>query len=108
MTTPCIVVENMSEPKRRKELVETPEDIGIILSTVSDQLPKMIKGILNSFFNPEAATNMALAVANFRKTLIENGIPEDQARAMTREYMGTVTNLSGVMREAHRSRHYEE
>jgi hypothetical protein len=87
-------------PKRhRREAVESPEDIAYILDTVSDKVPSMIKGIIGAFFSPEAAKDMAKSVAEFRKTLIEGGIPEDEAMRMTREYMQTVTNWKGMMNE---------
>ena len=87
-------------PKRhRREAVETPEDIAYILDTVSDKVPSMIKGIISAFFSPEAAKDMAKSVAEFRKTLIEGGIPEDEAMKMTREYMQTVTNWKGMMND---------
>ncbi|MBD3172583.1 hypothetical protein GF326_08930 [Candidatus Bathyarchaeota archaeon] len=99
-------------PKRdRREPVESPEDIAYILETVSDKVPTMIKNIIGAFFSPEAAKDMAKSVAEFRKTLIENGIPEEEAMKMTREYMQTVTNWKGMMNEAsfgnHR-RHQDE
>ena len=87
-------------PKRhRREAVESPEDIAYILDTVSDKVPSMIKGIIGAFFSPEAAKDMAKSVAEFRKTLIEGGIPEDEAMKMTREYMQTVTNWKGMVNE---------
>jgi len=76
-----------------------------VLDTVSEKVPKMIKGILDSFFSAEAAVNMAKSVAEFRKTLIENGVPESEATAMTREYMQTVTNWKGVMKDARIGEH---
>ncbi|MCW4050704.1 MAG: hypothetical protein NWE89_13315 [Candidatus Bathyarchaeota archaeon] len=94
--------------RRRKDFVEDPEDIGEILDVVSDKIPKLIRGIMDSFFSPESATNMAKAVADFRKILIENGIPEDEAMDMTREYMRTVTNLQGVVKEARRDKHWDD
>jgi len=81
-----------------------PEDIASIMETVSTQLPGMIKGILHSFFSPEAASNIAKAVAAFRKNLIEGGIPEDEAMSMTREYLSTLTNWSKMMREVRGSK----
>lgn len=81
------------------------EDIAEIMEIVSTQLPGLIRGILDSFFSPEAAANMGKAVAEFRKSLIEGGIPEDEATAMTREYLSTLTNWTNVMREA-RSREW--
>ncbi len=93
-------------PRRRREAVETPEDIAYILDTVSDKVPNMIKGIIGAFFSPEAAKDMAKSVAEFRKTLIEGGIPEDEAMKMTREYMQTVTNWKGMMNDVKIGDHY--
>ena len=100
MSTHNRLVNQMDEnPRHRKEFVETPEDVGEILDMVTDKVPKMIKGIIGAFFSPEAAKDMATSVANFRKTLIEGGIPEDEAMQMTREYMQTVTNWKGIMND---------
>ena len=88
--------------------MEDPEDLAEILDTVSEKVPKMIRGIIDSFFSPEAAQNMAKSIAEFRKTLIENGIPEEEAMAMTREYMATVTNWKGIMKDARIGTHYHE
>ena len=85
--------------RRRRDAVESPEDIAYILDTISDKVPIMIKGIISAFFSPEAAKDMAKSVAEFRRTLIEGGIPEDEAMRMTREYMQTVTNWKGIMNE---------
>lgn len=82
------------------------ESIAAIMESISTQLPGLIKGILNSFFSPEAAANMGKAVAEFRRTLIEGGIPEDEAMAMTREYLQTLTNWSKIMKEAKIGTHY--
>ncbi len=85
--------------------MEDPEDLAAVLDTVSEKVPKMIRGIMDSFFSPEAAANMAKSVAEFRKTLIENGIPEAEAMAMTREYMQTVTNWKGMTKDARIGEH---
>ncbi len=94
--------------KRRKDFFQDPEDLAEVMDTMSDKIPKMIRGIIDSFFSPEAAANMAKSVAEFRKTLIENGIPEAEAMAMTREYMQTVTNWKGLMKDARIGAHYHE
>ena len=99
----------MSERRRRhNDFVESPEDVAVMLDMVSEKVPKMIRGIIDSFFSPEAAQNMAKSISEFRKTLIENGIPEEDAMAMTREYMATVTNWKGVMKDARIGAHYHE
>lgn len=75
------------------------EEIAEIMEMVSTQLPGLIRGVLDSLFSPEAAANMGKAVAEFRKSLIEGGIPEDEAMAMTREYLSTLTKWSNVIKE---------
>ena len=74
--------------------IPTPEEIAGILAAVSKELPGLVKGIVNSFFSPEAAADMGKSVATFYKTLKDGGIPEEQALAMTREYLGTLTKWS--------------
>ena len=78
----------------RKHDIPKPEEISGILAAVSKELPGLVKGIVESFFSPEAAADMGKSVATFYKTLKEGGIPEDQALAMTREYLGTLTKWS--------------
>jgi hypothetical protein len=83
---------------------ESPEEIAELLEMISDKIPNLIKGVMESFFSPEAASNMGKAVAEFRRTLIEGGIPEDEAMEMTREYLRTLTNWKGMVSEAREGR----
>lgn len=78
----------------RKPDMPKPEEISGILAAVSKELPGLVKGILDAFFSPEAAADMGKSVATFYKTLKEGGIPDEQALAMTREYLGTLTRWS--------------
>ena len=77
-----------------KHDIPKPEEISGILAAVSKELPGLVKGILDSFFSPQAAADMGTAVATFYKKLKEGGIPEDQALAMTKDYLGTLTKWS--------------
>jgi len=81
-----------------------PKEIAEMMDTVSEKIPTLIKGVLDSFFSPEAAANIGKSVATFRKSLIEGGIPEEEAQLVTREYLGTITRWSNILREtrAHR------
>jgi hypothetical protein len=76
------------------------EEIAAIFETLSNQIPGMIRGILDSLFSPEAAARMGKAVAEFNKHLKEGGIPEDEALEMTKDYLSTLTKWSDVMRGA--------
>jgi len=85
--------ENRRERPSAKEIAE-------IMDSVSTRIPTLIKGVMDSFYSPEAAAQMGRAVAEFRRTLLEGGIPEQEAMEMTKQYMSTLTNLSSVMRSA--------
>ena len=89
------------EEERRESRHATTEsaEVAEIFETLSSKLPAMINGILGSLFSVEAASNMGKSVAEFRKALIDGGIPEAEAMEMTREYLGTLTNWSKMMRE---------
>ena len=86
----------MSE--RRHERMPKPEEISAILASVSKEIPGLVKGILDSFFSPEAAADVGKAVATFYKNLKEGGIPEEQALAMTKDYLGTLTKWSEALK----------
>ena len=81
-----------------KHDIPKPEEISGILAAVSKELPGLVKGILDAFFSPEAAADMGKSVATFYKTLKEGGIPEAQALAMTKDYLGTITKWSESMK----------
>ncbi|TRO46961.1 hypothetical protein E2P65_05065 [Candidatus Bathyarchaeota archaeon] len=97
----------MSE--ERKHASKDAQEVAEIFETLSTKIPEMLNGILGSLFSPEAASNMGKAVAEFRKSLIEGGIPEEEAMEMTEDYLGTLTNWSSVVRDSVRSgRHRNE
>ena len=85
----------MSENKHDRP---KPEEISGILAAVSKELPGLVKGIIESFFSPEAAADMGKSVATFYKTLKEGGIPEETALSMTKDYLGTLTKWSETMK----------
>jgi len=99
----------MEEEKRwGRHSSKDAAEVAEIFETLSSKIPEMINGILSSLFSVEAASNMGKAVAEFKKSLTEGGIPEAEAMEMTREYLGTLTNWSKVVREVRRSRRWQE
>jgi len=87
----------LSEERSRKK-TEDIEEVKAILETVSTQIPNLIRGIIDSFFSPEAGTRMGKAVAEFYKSLKEAGIPEQEALAMAKDYLGTLTKWSDLLK----------
>ena len=88
----------MKMGEHRHERMPNPEDVSAILASVSKEIPGLVKGLLDSFFSPEAAADIGKAVAAFYKNLKEGGIPEDQALVMTKDYLGTLTKWSEALK----------
>ncbi|MBN1683630.1 hypothetical protein JW865_08785 [Candidatus Bathyarchaeota archaeon] len=81
------------EHKRHREDIPV-EEITALLDAVNTRLPSLIKNLLDSLYSPEAATKMGKAVADFRKALIDGGIPEAEAMEMTKQYLSTLNLIS--------------
>jgi len=71
------------------------EDLREILSIVSEKVPSLLKGLRDILYSPEAAENMAGAVATFYKKLVEAGIPPEEAMDMAKGYMVNLRELMG-------------
>jgi len=89
----------------RQHDMPDPEEIAALLAAVSKEIPGLVKGILDTFFSPEAAANVGQAVAAFYNNLREGGIPETQALAMTKDYLGTLTKWSEALKGMHVGQH---
>jgi hypothetical protein len=95
----------LSEKEVEKEIKEKTEkgmkdveELKAVLGTVSEEIPKMIRGIIDSFFSPESGARMGKAVAEFYKSLKDAGIPEQEALAMAKDYLGTLTKWSDMLK----------
>lgn len=86
----------MSQEEKKNKKMDT-ESMKELLSTVSTELPAMIKSIVNTVFSEEAGRNMGKAAAAYYKELKAGGLPDDVAVKLTEEYMRTFTNLGSMM-----------
>jgi hypothetical protein len=91
----------MSEERRHRH--ESPEDIAEILAVVSDKVPALIKGLVNTVFSEESARSMAKAAAAYYKELKAGGFPDDLALKMTQDYVGVFTKIGEVIKAARKS-----
>lgn len=71
------------------------EELREILGIVSDKVPGLLRGLRDILYSPEAAENMAGAVATFYRKLVEAGIPKEEALEMAKGYMINVRELMG-------------
>jgi len=90
----------MEDIMEERSDVEELREVRQLFKTLSEEIPNMIRGIIESIFSAEAGKNMGAAAANFYKELKSGGIPEDVAIKMTQNYIRTFTDLGAILREA--------
>lgn len=78
-----------------------PEKIKEILNIVSDKIPGLLKELSGVLYSPEQAKQFGLAGATFYKELKAAGMTDDQAYALTQQYMSTMSLGSAVKGFAH-------
>jgi hypothetical protein len=76
-----------------------PEKLKEILSVVSTEIPKLVEAITKTMYNAENAENMAKAVAQFYKSMKDAGMAEDQAFALTQDFMSSFS-IGGMIGKA--------
>ncbi len=75
-----------SEESHEKKHTEDAEEIREIFSALNESIPSLITGLIGSVYDPERAVSIARAIGKFYSTLREEGIPEDVALQMTKDY----------------------
>jgi len=96
----------MTDEKKHRH--ESPEEIGEILSVVSDKVPGLIKGLVSAVFSEESARDMAKAAATYYKELKAGGFPDDLALRMTQDYVSVFTKIGDVIKAARESESNED
>lgn len=77
------------------DLVKSVGDLKEVLGVVTEKVPDLLRGLRDILYSPEAAENMAGAVATFYKKLMEAGIPPEEAMDMAKGYMINLRELMG-------------
>ncbi len=63
------------------------QEVREILEAVSDTVPKLLNEITDALFNPEKTKEFGKSVAEFYKTMVDNGMPADKAYELTQKFM---------------------
>lgn len=81
-------LEDLEETlEEQEEELEDAESVREMLDIVSDRIPTLITGIQEAVYSPEQSRQMAQSVAEFHKTLVDSGMPERDASALTISHM---------------------
>lgn len=88
----------IEKSEKKKTAAEEAEEVRLILSAVSTEVPALIKSIIGAVFSEDAGKNMGRAAAAFYKELKDGGMPDDVAVKMTKDYIGVFTSLGDILK----------
>lgn len=63
------------------------QEITEIFSVMRNEIPGLIKDLMDTVYSPESAEKMAKSVATFYKTLVDSGIDEKDALDMAKGFV---------------------
>jgi hypothetical protein len=73
--------------KDRKSKTPDSEEFRDIMEAVQDTIPQLISQLVQSIYSQDVAKNIAESVGTLYQNLKKQGLPEDLALEMTRNYM---------------------
>ncbi len=80
--------------------IRDEEDLEKVLKVVSTEVPKLIENImkplkdmLNEFYSPESVKMRADAFVTFYRTLVDNGVPEEEALKLAKSQILDVSMI---------------
>jgi hypothetical protein len=88
------MVDKMDDAKEFRE----------IMSVISDTVPDLLDKITKILYDAQEGEKMGKAVAAFYSALVESGMSNEQAYALTKEYMSSMSlgsMISGLAKHEH-------
>ncbi len=71
-----------------------PDEVAKLLDKVAEKIPALLKGLRDAVYSAEAGEQFGKAVGAFYGELIKQGIPQDQALEMAKNYMISLRDLA--------------
>lgn len=95
----------MSEEKKKEKRIKIEkdsddipiEDIKELFGVINQEVPGLIKGLLNALYSAETAEQFALGIGTIYKTLTEQGLPDDLVLAMVNKYADSINVIGSAM-----------
>ncbi|MGE5561287.1 MAG: hypothetical protein ACM3XN_09630 [Chloroflexota bacterium] len=87
--------ETKYSTEQGRELNEIADTLPKILDTVTEKIPALIRGVIQTLFSEQAGRDLGMSVSAFYKALKESGMPDEIVNKMMLEYMAAQTKLIG-------------
>ncbi|NIQ07636.1 MAG: hypothetical protein GWO20_18535 [Candidatus Korarchaeota archaeon] len=73
--------------ERNKSELSDIAELKEVLNVISETIPSLIAGIKNAIYDAESSKQLAENTANFYGNLVDQGLDENKAYELTREYL---------------------
>ncbi len=71
-----------------------PDEVAQLLDKVAEKIPALLKGLREVVYSAEAGEQFGKAVGAFYSELVKQGIPQEQAMEMAKNYMISLRDLA--------------
>lgn len=75
------------------------EEVKKVIDVASEKIPELLNSLSDVLYGKDAAAKYAQAIASFYKTLRDSGMTDEQAFALTEQYMSSL-NIGGIFAKA--------
>ncbi|MDI9496901.1 MAG: hypothetical protein QM270_00225 [Bacillota bacterium] len=69
------------------------QEIGELMDTVSEKIPKMLRNVMSSFYSAESGREVGKSIGGLYQELVAAGIPEADALAMAKDYLSSISSM---------------
>ena len=73
------------------------QEIGELLDEITGKIPKLISGLMDTFYSADAGKKIGQSVGSFYTELVASGIPQDEAIKMAKDYMLTLKDMASTI-----------
>ncbi len=87
--------------------MKDPREIKEVMSVISETVPDLLEKITKIIYDAQEGEKMGKAVAAFYSALVESGMSNEQAYALTKEYMSS-TSLANMISGLTKSHGHDE
>lgn len=71
-----------------------PDEVAQLLDKIAEKIPALLKGLREAVYSAEAGEQFGKAVGAFYGELVRQGIPQEQAMEMAKNYMISFKDLA--------------
>jgi hypothetical protein len=108
-----LIIINIRSDEKMNDLIEKKDDdndmkeLKKVLSTVSTEVPALIKNIFASLYSADTAAEFGKAIGQLYKEMKDQGLPEDMIREIVMKYADSINLVGNALKSESNQKKYE-